>query len=80
VPFVRDSQGRITQITDPLNQVYTYAYDSNGNLASVAYPVSPAHPSDPKPMAQYTYNATDTHLYAGGTDPQGNQIPTTTYD
>ena len=80
VPFVRDSQGRITQITDPLNQVYTYAYDSNGNLASVAYPVSPAHPSDPKPMAQYTYNATDTHLYAGGTDPQGNQLPTTTYD
>jgi len=30
-------------------------------------------------MAQYTYNATDTHLYAGGTDPQGNQLHTT-YD
>jgi RHS repeat-associated protein len=93
VPFVRDSQGRITQIVAPLDptdpnspqdKTYTYAYDANGNLASVTYPVNPAHLSDPNntgtPVAQYTYNATDTHLYASGTDPRGNQLPTTTYD
>src|SRR5579864_3511261 len=40
VPFTRDNQGRITQISDlstPPN-VYTYSYDGAGNLASVALP------------------------------------------
>jgi RHS repeat-associated protein len=71
VPFVRDTPGRITQITDPLGNVYAYAYDSFGNLASVTYPgiTTPA---------QYTYNTT--HLYTGGTDPRGNALPSTTYD
>ena len=71
VPFVRDTQGRITQITDPLGNVYAYAYDSFGNLASVTYPglTTPA---------QYTYNTA--HLYTGGTDPRGNALPSTTYD
>ena len=71
VPFVRDAQGRITQITDPLGNIYAYAYDSFGNLASVTYPgiTTPA---------QYTYNTT--HLYTGGTDPRGNALPSTTYD
>ena len=71
VPFVRDAQGRITQITDPLGNIYAYAYDSHGNLASVTYPglTTPA---------QYTYNTT--HLYTGGTDPRGNALPSTTYD
>ncbi len=71
VPFVRDTQGRITQIADPLGNVYAYAYDSFGNLASVTYPgiTTPA---------QYTYNTA--HLYTGGTDPRGNALPSTTYD
>jgi RHS repeat-associated protein len=71
VPFVRDTQGRITQITDPLGNIYAYAYDSFGNLASVTYPgiTTPA---------QYTYNTA--HLYTGGTDPRGNALPSTTYD
>ncbi|HEX4133776.1 MAG TPA: LamG-like jellyroll fold domain-containing protein, partial [Bryobacteraceae bacterium] len=71
VPFARDSSGRITQITDTLGNVYQYGYDSNGNLASVAYP-GPANPTT------YTYDAT--HNYAGGTDPRGNALPATTYD
>src|SRR5579883_2518764 len=71
VPFVRDAQGRITQITDPLGNQYTYAYDANGNLASVTYP-GVATP------AQYTYDPM--HLYTGGTDPRGNALPSVTYD
>jgi RHS repeat-associated protein len=71
VPFVRDTQGRITQITDPLGNHYTYTYDASGNLGTVAYPgvASPA---------SYTYDPT--HLYTGGTDPRGNPFPATTYD
>ena len=74
VQFDRDTQGRITQITDPqlpTHNVYTYAYDANGNLASVTYP-GVATP------AQYAYDTT--HLYTGGTDPRGNPLPITTYD
>src|SRR5262249_11693835 len=72
VPFVRDAQGRITQITDPLGNHYNYVYDANGNLQTVTYP------STPVTTATYTYDTT--HLYAGGTDPRGNPFPTTTYD
>jgi RHS repeat-associated protein len=71
VPFVRDGQGRITQITDPLLNVYQYGYDAAGNLTSVTYP-GVATP------AQYTYDLT--HLYTGGTDPRGKALPSTTYD
>jgi len=31
VPFVRDAQGRITQITDTLGNNYVYTYDDAGN-------------------------------------------------
>ena len=71
VPFLRDGQGRITQITDPLGNVYAYGYDAAGNLASVTYP-GIATP------AKYTYDPT--HLYTGGTDPRGNALPATVYD
>ena len=90
VKFDRDTQGRITQITgppDPANpapKVYAYAYDTNGNLASVTYPFDPLHPADPlnpkAAVAQYTYDATDLHLYKGGTDPRNNALPSTEYD
>ncbi len=49
VPFVRDGQGRITKITDPLQREYLYGYDAAGDLTSVTYPgVATA--------AQYTYD------------------------
>lgn len=70
VPFVRDAQGRITQITDPLLNVYQYGYDASGNLSSVTYP-GVATP------AAYTYDTT--HLYKGGTDPRGSPLPSTQY-
>jgi RHS repeat-associated protein len=70
VPFVRDSQGRITQITDPQGNQYLYGYDEYGNLASVTYP-NTSQPST------YTYAAN--HYYTGGTDFRSNPLPTTAY-
>lgn len=58
VPFVRDTQGRITQITDPLGNKYQYGYDANGNLTSVTYPQI-ATP------AQYKYGPTLLHRRHG---------------
>ncbi len=34
VPFVRDTAGRITKITDTLGNVYLYGYDTSGNLST----------------------------------------------
>ena len=71
ISFQRDSSGRITQITDPLGQIYQYSYDSNGNLASVTYPGL---------TQSLTYTYDPTHRLTGGTDARGNPIPTTSYD
>ena len=70
VPFVRDSQNRITQITDPNGNIYSYSYDANGNLTSVTYP-NTTQPST------YTYDAN--HLYLTGTDFRNDTLPTSTY-
>lgn len=70
VLFVRDSQGRITQITDPQGNIYLYNYDANGNLSSVFYPNTP-QPS--------TYAYEQNHLYLSGIDFRGNPLPSTTY-
>ena len=70
VPFVRDSQNRITQITDPQGNIYSYGYDSNGNLATVTYP------STPQPSSN-TYDPN--HLYLSGTDFRNNPLPSTGY-
>jgi RHS repeat-associated protein len=68
VPFERDTEGRITKITDPLGNEYQYTYTA-GDLTSVKYPgVATA--------ARYTY--TD-HYYTGGTDPRGKALPSTEY-
>jgi YD repeat-containing protein len=74
VPFVRDTQGRITKITDPLNHDYLYTYDADGNLATVVYP------GDPAPTTHYTYYSAPAHLYQGGADPRGKPLPTAVYD
>jgi RHS repeat-associated protein len=70
VPFVRDSNNRITQITDPQGNIYSYTYDASGNLASVTYP-NTAQPST------YTYDSN--HLYLSGTDFRNNPLPSSTY-
>lgn len=71
VPFLRDSKGRITQITDPQGNQYLYDYDASGNLSTVTYP----NTSTP---STYTY-VTGTHYYQSGTDFRGNPLPNTTY-
>jgi YD repeat-containing protein len=70
VPFVRDDQNRITQITDPQGNVYQYSYDENGNLATVTYP------NTPQPST-YTYDSN--HYYLSGTDFRSNPLPTAQY-
>jgi RHS repeat-associated protein len=70
VPFVRDASNRITKITDPQGNIYSYGYDSNGNLASVTYP-NTTQPST------YTYDSN--HLYLTGTDARSNPLPVTEY-
>ena len=37
-PFMRDAQGRITQITDTLGNHYVYTYDASGNLSTATLP------------------------------------------
>ena len=81
VPFVRDSSNRITQITDPQGNIYSYSYDGNGNLVSVTYPPttqSTLCPNTTQPnTSTYTYDPN--HLYTGGTDARCNLLPTTNY-
>ncbi|MGC1378977.1 MAG: DUF6531 domain-containing protein, partial [Anaerolineales bacterium] len=70
IPFVRDAQGRITQITDPEGNQYNYAYDSAGNLAGVSLPGVAA------PL-QYHYDSD--HFFLDAVDPRGNTLITDTY-
>ena len=70
VPFVRDTLGRITQITDPQGNNYLYGYDSAGNLATVTCP-------NTTQASTYAYDTN--HLYTGGTDARSNPLPTTAY-
>ncbi len=70
IPFVRDTQGRITQITDAAGNIYRYAYDANGNLSTVTFP-SIAQPT--------TYGYDPTHLLTSEQDPRGNTGSTSYY-
>lgn len=68
IPFVRDAQGRITQITDLSGNNYDYSYDASGNLSAVTFPGIAT-------QAVYTY-APD-HLLLTKTDPGGNSTSAT---
>src|SRR5205807_2570064 len=67
VPFTRDNQDRITQITDLNGNSYSYLYDAAGNLSAVTLPGTSA-------PASYSYDAS--HLLTGKTDPRGNSTST----
>jgi RHS repeat-associated protein len=69
VPFVRDPQGRITQIKDPENNAYNYTSDSNGDLASASLP------GVTTPLT-YTY---DNHYFISANDPRGKTLIINTY-
>lgn len=68
VPFVRDTQGRVTRITDLNGNNYIYSYDTSGNLSTVTLPAttSPA-----------TYSYSPDHLLTNQTDPRGNSTQAT---
>jgi len=77
VPFVRDSQNRITKITDLNGNSYLYNYDTpcgTGDLCSVTYPgiTTPAI---------YTYYSSPAllNLLDTFTDPMGNETVNTYY-
>lgn len=70
VPFVRDAQGRITQVTDPTGKVYNYTYDAAGDLRAVALP------GLSNPLA-YEYDAS--HYLTKSTDARGNPEATNAY-
>lgn len=70
VPFARDAQGRITQITDPAGNHYAYAYDANGDLTEVQPPSIPT-------TVRYEYAAG--HFLVREFDPRGGAT-TAAYD
>jgi RHS repeat-associated protein len=74
VPFVRDSQGRIIRITDPMGHIYRYEYNAAGDLVAVHLP-------DTATPVRYEYYTTPTlkHFFRSGTDPRGNMVASTTY-
>jgi YD repeat-containing protein len=74
VPFVRDTQGRITRITDPLGNAYNYAYDANGNLSTLTLP-----PAPPTVLGPVTYTYDSAHLLTSEKDPRGNTGTTNYY-
>jgi len=78
VPFVRDSQGRITQITDLNQNNYVYTYDTScgtGNLCSVTFPGV----SNPATYTYYSDTSIDNHLLHTLTDPNGSTWINTYY-
>jgi|CXWL01.1.fsa_nt_gi RHS repeat-associated protein len=61
VAFLRDAQGRITQITDPNGNKYFYSYDGQGNLATYTDALGN--------VTRYGYNAN--HGLVSIIDPRG---------
>jgi YD repeat-containing protein len=71
VPFVREGQGRITQITDTAGNVYRYTYNAAGDLVTVQTPVS-APAVTPVVTLTSTYGYDARHLLTSELDPRGN--------
>jgi RHS repeat-associated protein len=63
VPFARDAQSRITQITDPDGKEFHYNYDGAGNLSTVQLP------GITTPVT-YTYDTS--HFFLSAVDSRGN--------
>ena len=63
ISFVRDAQGRIQSITDPLNNHLTYAYDASGDLATFTDRETHA--------TTFTYHPVFPHHLASIQDPLG---------
>ncbi len=81
VDFVRDAQGRITQVIDPAGNSINYAYNSNGDLSTVT--------ERDGAVTTHTYYGsncatpsatTDCHLLNDMLDPLGRRLVKNIYD
>ena len=70
VVFLRDSQGRISQITDPMGNAHSYAYDANGDLVS--------HVDAVGGTSRFAYDRN--HGLVDIRDPAGNRAVRNDYD
>ena len=70
ITFARDGLGRITRITDPLQNHLDYAYDARGDLATFTDPATN--------ISTYSYDAR--HLLVGIEDPRGIEPIRNEYD
>lgn len=68
VGFVRDGQGRITQITNTNGNSFNYSYDASGNLVNVLIPNS---------TTPVTYGYTADHFLNKEVDPRGGTSSST---
>jgi len=74
ITFTRDNLGRITQIKDPKSNIYSYTYDSNGNLSTYQDPAGAAAGK------KDTYSYNQTHGLLGIQDPLGDTPIRNDYD
>jgi RHS repeat-associated protein len=71
VDFLRDTQGRITKITDPTGKAIVYGYDARGNLVSVT--------DQAGLVSRHTY-LTNPNYLEQIIDPRGQAVIRTEYD
>lgn len=72
IDYIRDAQGRITQVIDPDGHPLTYAYDAAGDLRSFR--------DQANNTSSYDYHAARPHYLATITDPLGHQAVRTEFD
>ncbi len=72
VPFIRDAQGRISEIIDPAGKRLTYAYDARGDLRSFTDQVTN--------LTQYLYSTAPPHYLTNIIDPLGHSALRLEYD
>lgn len=71
IQFIRDAQGRITEIRDPDGRSIRYAYNAAGDLISVTDRLTN--------VTQFTYRATPAHYLEDVIDPLGRRAQRTEY-
>jgi YD repeat-containing protein len=76
-----DVYNRLSTLTDPAGNLYTYTYNSQGYLAEVIYPDDTPADSADNPTRQYLYeDARYPHALTGIIDENGARFATWNYD
>jgi len=79
--FGYDSLGRISTLTDPTGEIYTYAYDYNSNLISITYPDNtPADDSDNDKRIYHYEDPRFQNALTGISNSNGERFSTYAYD